>query len=97
MPAKPSPAQAAKEFVRLVFEEYWPDCFDIDGADIQAMGVKAGIFSESKYDPKKHGESDYAEPGDTWYTLRRGIKRPSSRKPRKGRYGADQAAPAFRR
>jgi|KBSSwiStaDraftv2_1062776.scaffolds.fasta_scaffold10835_18 hypothetical protein len=69
--------RAAVKFANMVLEAYWPSCFDIDGADIQSMGVKSGIMVEvpGGYDEVKHGESEYgAEPGDTWYVAHPGLR-----------------------
>jgi hypothetical protein len=67
---------AAVRFARQILNAYWPDCSDIDGADVQAMGVISGIMVEvpGGYDPTVHGESDCAEPGDSWFVAHPGLK-----------------------
>jgi len=67
---------AAVKFANLILDAYWPDCNDIDGAEIQELGIKSGVMQEvpGGYDPEKHGESVYdAEPGDTWYVAHPGL------------------------
>ncbi|MDV2984190.1 UNVERIFIED_CONTAM: hypothetical protein Q9R58_07735 [Methylobacteriaceae bacterium AG10] len=45
------------------------DGMDADGADIQALALTHGLLIKESYDPKRHGPSMEAEPGDDWYTL----------------------------
>lgn len=67
---------AAVRFARLILNAYWPDCSDIDGADVQAMGILSGIMVEvpGGYDPALHGESDFAAAGDSWFVAHPGLK-----------------------
>ena len=69
--------KAAVKFANAILDTYWPECNDIDGADIQERAVKAGIMIDAPggYDPDKHGESEYdAAPGDPWYIAHPGLK-----------------------
>lgn len=68
--------RAAAKFAKMILDAYWPDCFDIDGADIQEMGVKSGVMVEvpGGYNESVHGESIYdADPGDRWYVAHPGL------------------------
>jgi len=42
---------------------------DFGGDDIQDAAVKFGLYKCEPYDLDKHGESDWADPGDDWYTF----------------------------
>ncbi len=60
---------ALAEFAELCFQSAW-EGNDVDGGDIQEWGVQLGLLVETKYDPKKHGPSEYdLEPGDTYYVF----------------------------
>lgn len=52
-------------FASEAFAVSWEGC-DLEGGEIQGMGVRLGLLVETKYDPKAHGEHD-AEPGDRFY------------------------------
>lgn len=54
----------AREIIGYAF-----DGMDADGADIQALALTHGLLSKTTYDPKKHGPSMEADPGDDWYVL----------------------------
>jgi len=58
-----------KEFARWVLHEIaWSSC-DVDGGDVQDKAANLGLIIKTEYDPKKHGESDWCEPGDDWYVF----------------------------
>lgn len=46
----------------------WAGGHDIDGFDVQEIGVKSGALLETTYDPAVHGEAD-CEPGDSFFVL----------------------------
>lgn len=52
------------EIIRIAF-----DGGNADGGQIQEIGVKHGLLAAVEYDPELHGECDWAEPGDDWYTF----------------------------
>lgn len=47
-----SPADTMKAFIRELFDEYYPECGDIDGGSLQDMAEKHGILiPEIRHDP----------------------------------------------
>jgi hypothetical protein len=60
--------QLAK-FARWAIENSAFEGCDLDGHDVQMKATELGILSETKFDPKKHGSSAIAEPGDRWYVF----------------------------
>lgn len=71
--ASPSPSRedllirALIKFAENAFLVSWDGC-DLDGGEIQDMGVALGLLTKSEYDPSIHGEDFEGEPGDTYYT-----------------------------
>lgn len=57
-------AAFAREIIEFAF-----DGMDVDGGTIQSLALTHGLLSKTAYDPKKHGPSMEAEPGDEWYVL----------------------------
>ncbi|WP_139234947.1 hypothetical protein [Methylobacterium sp. yr596] len=40
---------------------------DLDGAEIQGLGLAYGLLAETAYDPERHGPNDYdVKPGESW-------------------------------
>ena len=63
----PDTVQACAKFVMwALMEGSWQGA-DIDGGAAQDKAVELGLIIEDQYDPKRHGESDCAEPGDCWF------------------------------
>jgi hypothetical protein len=40
---------------------------DVDGGAAQDKAEALGLIVQTQYDPAKHGENPYCEPGDGWY------------------------------
>lgn len=55
-------------FTKHVMGEVW-EYAEINGCDVQDEAVRLGILvrAEGGYDPDKHGESDFSEPGDEFF------------------------------
>lgn len=55
-------------FTKAVLQVLW-DGFDLDGGDIQDLGLMYGVIRETKFDPAVH--TDHlgvgAEAGDQWF------------------------------
>ena len=62
-------AKAMAQFVRWAMREGPWDGGDLDGGAVQDMGAKLGLLQETIYDPEKHGEDEWCEPGDSYYVL----------------------------
>ncbi|OHV15913.1 hypothetical protein BK022_15710 [Methylorubrum extorquens] len=62
--ATKSLAAFAREIIGYAF-----DGMDADGASIQALALHHGLLVKEPYDPKRHGPSMEAVPGDDWYTF----------------------------
>ncbi len=63
-----SDAKSLAAFAREIIEFAF-DGMDVDGGTIQSLALTHGLLSKTTYDPKKHGPSMEAEPGDDWYVL----------------------------
>lgn len=57
------------EFAKWVIESGAFDACNLDGGAIQEMAVRCELLCPTRYDPRLHGESDVAEPGDDWYVF----------------------------
>ena len=55
-------------FAREVFGALWDGC-DLDGGEIQNLGLKHGLIYSTAFDPKKHGDNlgVSAMPGGQWF------------------------------
>ena len=49
---------------------------DLEGAEIQERAQQLGLIVEAEggYDPERHGDDDFAQPGDPYYELADWIK-----------------------
>jgi hypothetical protein len=56
----------AKFFMLVMMEGPWQGD-DVDGGSAQDTAEALGLIVQVPYDPEKHGESPYCEPGDAWY------------------------------
>jgi hypothetical protein len=56
-----------KAFAKAVIRLSWEGC-DI-GDEVQEEALRYGLLAKTIYDPKTHGESDCAEPGDPYYVF----------------------------
>ena len=60
---------ALAEFAELCIRSSW-EGLDVEGCDIQEWGVQLGLLVETKYDPEKHGPSDFdLELGDPYFVF----------------------------
>jgi hypothetical protein len=64
---------ALVKFAETAFLVSWDGC-DLDGSEIQDMGVALGLLSKSEYDPSVHGDDFEGEPGDPYYTYSEAFK-----------------------
>lgn len=55
-------------FTRAVLRALW-DGYDLDGADIQELGLKYGVIRRTVFNPAKHTDHHGvgANPGDEWF------------------------------
>lgn len=60
-------SQAAAKFVMWALLEGSWQGLDIDGGEAQDKAVELGLIEQTAYDPEKHGESAFCEPGDAWF------------------------------
>ena len=60
---------AVIEFAKWVIREGAFQAADLDGLSIQEKALELGLLTKASYDPEKHGENEYAEPGDDWYVF----------------------------
>lgn len=65
-PAQRKPDPAAQFVMWSLMNGSWQGC-DIDGGAAQDKAVELGLIIEDQYDPKRHGENSYCEPGDRWF------------------------------
>jgi len=61
-------ADKLKKFARDIIRESF-DSSDVDSDVIISKAQECGLLDKAKYDPKIHGESEYSEEGDPWYTF----------------------------
>lgn len=60
---------AVIEFAKWVIQEGAFQSADLDGLSIQEKALELGLLTKTNYDPEKHGEDEYAEPGSDWYVF----------------------------
>lgn len=60
---------AVIEFAKWVIQESVFDGCDLDGVTVQEKALELGLLTKTSYDPEKHGENEYAEPGGDWYVF----------------------------
>lgn len=60
--------QRLVEFAQWCIEQSW-DGFDLDGGAVQLRAQELGLIERVPYDPAKHGPSEYANEGDTWFVF----------------------------
>ena len=60
---------AVIEFAKWVIQESVFDGYDLDGRIVQETALELGLLTKTSYDPQKHGEDEYAEPGNDWYVF----------------------------
>jgi hypothetical protein len=56
-------------FARWAIQEGSWEGGALEGDYVQDRAEELGLIVKTKYDPKVHGESDIAEPGDDWYVF----------------------------
>lgn len=65
-PAQGAVNPAAQFVMWCLMEGCWQGD-DVDGGAAQDKAEALGLIVQTQYDPAKHGENPYCEPGDTWY------------------------------
>ena len=68
---RPRPANSLVEFARWAIAEGAWQGGDLEGGDIQNKAHKLGLIElvPGGYNPEVHGEDDYAELGDPYFTF----------------------------